>query len=88
MTFMKTGNWRVVMLIDGTDTEGKATYQQIYQHKDGRKACVGPGYCSDPDLEWLLLQKDRKALQSEFFEWNTSELEDLDITYYDHFSYW
>ena len=25
---MKTGNWRVVMLIDGTDTEGKATYQQ------------------------------------------------------------
>ena len=59
MSFMKTGNWRVVMLIDGTDTEGKATYQQIYQHKDGRKACVGPGYCSDPDLEWLLLQKDR-----------------------------
>ena len=56
---MKTGHWRIVMLIDGTDTEGKATYQQIYQHKDGRKACVAPGYCSDPDLEWLLLQKDR-----------------------------
>ena len=35
-----------------------------------------------------LKKKDRKALQSEFFEWNTSELEDLDITYYDHFSYW
>ena len=60
MSLMKIGNWRVVMLIDGTDTEGKATYQQIYQHKDGRKACVGPGYCSDPDLEWLLLQKDRQ----------------------------
>ena len=57
---METGDWRIVMLIDGTDTEGKATYQQIYQHQDGRKACVGPGFCSDPDLEWLLLQKDRK----------------------------
>ena len=60
MSFMETGDWRIVMLIDGTDKEGKATYQQIYQHQDGRKACVGPGYCSDPDLEWLLLQKDRK----------------------------
>ena len=49
MSLMKIGNWRVVMLIDGTDTEGKATYQQIYQYKDVRKACVGPGYCSDPD---------------------------------------
>ena len=57
---METGDWRIVMFIDGTDTEGKATYQQIYQHQDGRKACVGPGFCSDPDLEWLLLQKDRK----------------------------
>ena len=60
MSFTGTGDWRIVMLIDGTDTEGKATYQQIYQHQDGRKACVGPGFCSDPDLEWLLLQKDRK----------------------------
>ena len=57
---MKTGDWRIVMRIDGTDTEGENTYQQIYQHQDGRKACVGPGYCSDPDLEWLLLQKDIK----------------------------
>ena len=60
MSFMKTGDWRIVMLVDGTDTEGKATYQHIYQHRDGRKACVGNGYCSDPDLEWLLLQKDRQ----------------------------
>ena len=51
MSLMKIGNWRVVMLIDGTDTEGKATYQQIYQHQDGRKDCVGPGYCSNPDLK-------------------------------------
>ena len=56
---MKAGNWRIVMFIDGTDKEGKATYQQIYQHQEGRKACVSPGYCSDPDLEWLLLQKER-----------------------------
>ena len=60
MSFMETGDWRIVMCIDGTDTDGKATYQHIYQHQDGRKACVGPGFCSDPDLEWLLLQKDRK----------------------------
>ena len=53
MSFTGTGDWRIVMLIDGTDTEGKATYQQIYQHQDGRKACVAPGFCSDPDLEWL-----------------------------------
>ena len=51
MSLIGTGDWRVVMLIDGTDTKGKATYQQIDQHQDGRKACVGPGYCSDPDLE-------------------------------------
>ena len=51
---METGDWCIVMLIDGTDSEGKTKYQQIYQHQKGRKACVGPGYCSDPDLEWLL----------------------------------
>ena len=61
MSFMETGGWRIVMLIDGTDTEGKATYQQIYQHQDGRKACVASGYCSDPDFEWLLLQKEKKS---------------------------
>ena len=59
MSFMETGDWRIVMFIDGTDTEGKATYQHIYQHKNSRKACVGPGFCSDPYLEWHLLQKDR-----------------------------
>ena len=60
MSLMETGNWRIVMFIDGTDTEGKATYQHIYQHQDGRKACVGPGFCSDPDLEWILFQKTRE----------------------------
>ena len=60
MSFTGTGDWRIVMLIDGTDTEGKATYQHIYQHQDGRKACVGPGFCSDPDLEWILFQKTRE----------------------------
>lgn len=60
MSFTGTSGWRIVMFSDVSDTEGKATYQQIYQHQDGRKACVSPWYCNDPDLEWLLLQKDRK----------------------------
>ena len=63
---MKTGDWRIVMLIDGTDKEGKATYQQIYQHQDERKACVFPGYCSDPGLELLfcfsLEQRERGVI--------------------------
>ena len=41
MSLMKTVNWHIFMLIDGTYTEGKATYQQIYQHKNSRKAYVG-----------------------------------------------
>ena len=77
MSFMETGDWRIVMFIDGTDTEGKATYQQIYQHQDGRKACVSPGYCSDPDLEWLLLQKDRKIKA-----WNKKHTKRKKITLY------
>ena len=43
MSFMETGDWSIVMLIDGTGMDGKATYQQIYKHQDGRKACVGHG---------------------------------------------
>ena len=83
MSFMETGKWRIVMLIDGTDTEGRATYQQIYQHQDGRKACVGPGYCSDPDLEWLLLQKDRKIKA-----WNTRHTKRKKIIRYVFYAAW
>ena len=59
MSSMNPSDWRIVMLIEGTDASGKLTYQHVYQHSDGRKAYVGPGYCSDPDLEWILFQKDR-----------------------------
>ena len=47
MSIRRTGDWQIVMYVDGVDSEGENTYQ----HKDGRKAYVGPGYCSDPDLE-------------------------------------
>ena len=60
MALSRTGDWKIVMYVDGVDSEGKNTYQHIYQHKDGRKAYVGPGYCSDPDLEWILFQKNRE----------------------------
>ena len=83
MSFMKTGNWHVVMLIDGTDTEGKATYQQIYQHQNGRKAYVSPGYCSDLDLEWLLLQKNRKIKA-----WNKKHTKRKKITRYVFTAVW
>ena len=61
MSLSRTGDWKIVMQADGVDSEGKNTYQHIYQHKDGRKAYVGPGYCSEPDLEWILFQKDRET---------------------------
>ena len=60
MSSTKLGDWHIVRLIDGTDANGKLTYQHVYQHRDGRKAYVGPGYCSDPDLEWILFLKNRE----------------------------
>ena len=60
MSYIKTGDWHIVMFLDGIDANGINTYQHVYLHKDGRKAYVGPGYCSDPDLEWILFQKDRR----------------------------
>ena len=60
MSLSRTGDWKIVMHADGVDSEGKNTYQHIYQHKDGRKAYVGPGYCSDPDLEWILFKRNRE----------------------------
>ena len=60
MSLGRTGDWQIVMYLDGVDEEGKKTYQHVYEHKDGRKAYVGPGYCSDPDLEWILFQTERK----------------------------
>ncbi len=65
MSIRRAGDWQIVMFEDGVDSKGRATFQHIYQHKDGRKAYVGPGYCSDPDLEWILFQKNRETK-----EWN------------------
>ena len=59
MSLRRTGDWQIVMFLDGVDSEGKTTYQHIYEHSDGRKAYVGPGYCSDPDLEWILFKRNR-----------------------------
>ena len=60
MSLSRTGDWQIVMFLDGVDSDGETTYQHIYEHSDGRKAYVGPGYCSDPDLEWILFLKDRE----------------------------
>ena len=60
MSLRRTGDWQIVMFLDGVDSEGKTTYQHIYEHSDGRKAYVGPGYCSDPDLEWILYKRNRE----------------------------
>ena len=58
MSLGRTGDWQIVMYLDGVDSEGETTYQHIYEHSDGRKAYVGPGYCSDPDLEWILFKRN------------------------------
>jgi len=60
MSLGRTGNWKIVMFLDGVNSEGKTTYHYIYKHKDGRKAYVCPGYCSDTDLDWILFQKARE----------------------------
>jgi hypothetical protein len=58
----KIGDWEIIQFIDYED-EGWS-YEHIYQHADGRQAVVGPGgYCSDPDLSWLLHQRARKEKQ-------------------------
>ena len=53
------------------------------KHKNSRKACVGPGFCSDPDLEWLLLQKDRKIKA-----WNTRHTKRKKIIRYVFYAAW
>tara|TARA_B100000700_G_scaffold259665_1_gene294617 strand:+ start:2006 stop:2602 length:597 start_codon:yes stop_codon:yes gene_type:complete len=60
MSLKRTGNWKIVIFLDGVNSDGETTYQHIYEHRDGRKAYVGPGYCSDPDLEWILFQRSRE----------------------------
>ena len=59
---LKIGDWEIIQFIDYEDEEW--SYEHIYQHADGREAVVGPGgYCSDPDLSWLLHQRKRKKKQ-------------------------
>ena len=51
------GGWELVELIDFVDPW---SYEHIYRHADGREAVVGPdGYCSDPDLGWLLYKHEQ-----------------------------
>ncbi len=38
MSLGRTGDWQIVMYLDGVDAEGKKTYQHIYEHQDGREA--------------------------------------------------
>ena len=59
---LKIRDWEIIKFIDYDDEEW--SYEHIYQHADGREAVVGPGgYCSDPDLSWLLHQRKRKKKQ-------------------------
>lgn len=52
------GDWELIRLIDYTDPD--EGYAHIYRHPDGREAVVGSGgYCSDPDLGWILNQYQR-----------------------------
>ena len=56
------GDWHIIQFIDYDDAEW--SYAHIYRHADGREAVVGPGgYCSDPDLSWLLHRRRRKKKQ-------------------------
>ncbi|MCP9910350.1 hypothetical protein KBZ15_10600 [Cyanobium sp. BA20m-p-22] len=54
------GDWVLIKLIDYEDS----AWEHLYRHPDGREAIVGPGgYCSDPDLDWLLHQQKRRLKQ-------------------------
>ena len=83
MSLGRTGDWQIVMYLDGVDADGETTYQHIYEHKDGRKAYVGPGYCSDPDLEWILFQTERKIKA-----WNIKLAKKEKITIYTTSAAW
>jgi len=53
------GGWNLIELRDFDDPNW--SYEYVYSHHDSRKAVVGPGgYCSDPDLGWLLCQRERR----------------------------
>ena len=59
---MKIGDWEIIQFNDYENDEW--SYEHIYKHADGRVAIVGPGgYCSDPDLSWLLHRSERKIKQ-------------------------
>jgi hypothetical protein len=59
---LKIGDWEIIQFIDYEDEEW--SYEHIYRHADGREAVVGPGgYCSDPDLGWLLHRHEIKKKQ-------------------------
>ena len=59
---LKIGDWEIIQFIDYEDEDW--SYEHIYKHADGREAVVGPGgYCSDPDLSWLLHGRERKKKQ-------------------------
>lgn len=63
----RIGDWVVVELIDFAEPKGG--YQHIYQHKDGRRAAVGPGgFCSDPELDQLLKNEKRIAKRDFYFD--------------------
>ncbi len=62
------GGWELSMhydLLDPDDPDYDVPpYINVWEHKDGRKAQEGPGFCSDPDLAWFLLeQKKNEQLQ-------------------------
>ena len=64
------GGWELVMHCD-CDPEDDPPYFDVWEHKDGRRACIwehkdgpraceGPGFSDATDLEWLLLQVKRR----------------------------
>ncbi len=56
--------WKLVMHYD-YDPEDDPPYTNIWEHKDGRRATEEPGFCNDPDLKRLLLEKQKISERKE-----------------------
>ena len=54
------GGWKIVMHYDCDPSNGGPPYVNVWEHLDGRQSQEGPGFCDDPDLEFLLFQQQRE----------------------------
>lgn len=61
---LRVQDWTLVEIGDAFAPSGELDYWYVYEHRDGRRATVSAdGRCTDPELEALLVARDRAQVQ-------------------------